>query len=120
VYIKLYTGYRTADDLLQQIIIPVIKDLQKKHRIEKWFFIRYSDPDFHLRIRLLLIDSQHVGEIINCFYRKLDIWNKNRLLWKIQLDTYNRELERYGKTMIEESESVFLPTANVYFQLSVI
>jgi len=29
------------------------------------------------------------------------------LIWKIQLDTYNRELERYGHKSIESSESLF-------------
>lgn len=50
VYIKLYTGEKTADDLLIQVIAPVIKKVQKAQHIKKWFFIRYSDPDFHLRI----------------------------------------------------------------------
>ena len=107
VYLKLYTGEKTADDLLIQVIAPVVKRLQKNRHIEKWFFIRYADPDFHLRIRLLARDSQFIGEILHLFYQKLDIWNRDRLLWKVQLDTYNRELERYRKHLIEEAESVF-------------
>ncbi|GHT84504.1 hypothetical protein FACS18947_2050 [Bacteroidia bacterium] len=107
VYFKIYTGTKTADDLLIQAVLPVIKELWKNRRIEKWFFIRYSDPDFHLRIRLLVSDIQYIGEIINLFHRRLNCWNTSRLLWKIQLDTYNRELERYGKMFIEETESFF-------------
>ena len=107
VYIKLYTGEKTADDLLLQVIAPIIKKLQKDRCIKKWFFIWYSDPDFHLRIRLLAKDTQNTGEIIQLFYQKLDQRNKFRLVWKIQLDTYNRELERYGEQLIEEAESVF-------------
>jgi thiopeptide-type bacteriocin biosynthesis protein len=52
-------------------------------------------------------DTQYIGETIRQFYRQLDRWNKNHLLWKVQLDTYNRELERYNKHLIEEAESVF-------------
>jgi len=107
VYFKLYTGPKTADDLLTQEIAPIIKKLQKGHAIEKWFFIRYSDPDFHLRIRLLANDTQNIGEIIQLFYKKLYKWNDDRLLWKMQLDTYNRELERYRPHLIEEAESFF-------------
>jgi len=107
IYIKLYTGEKTADDLLIQIITPIIKKLQKGRYIEKWFFIRYADSDFHLRIRLLVYDLQSIGEILHQFYKKLDKWNRNRLLWKVQLDTYNRELERYGSRLIEDAESVF-------------
>ncbi|MDR3220018.1 MAG: thiopeptide-type bacteriocin biosynthesis protein [Dysgonamonadaceae bacterium] len=107
IYIKLYVGIKTADDLLIKVIAPIIRELQRKQAIEKWFFIRYSDPDFHLRIRLLVTDFIYIGEIICLFQKKLVYWNKNNLLWKMQLDSYNRELERYGKNLIEEAESVF-------------
>ena len=107
VYIKLYTGQNTADDILSTVIAPILKKLQKQRLLEKWFFIRYSDPDFHLRIRVFLIDNQHIAEIIHLFYQQLPKWNNEHLLWKVQLDTYNRELERYGKLLIEEAESVF-------------
>ena len=107
VYIKLYTGEKTADDILIKVIVPILKKLQKNQRIEKWFFIRYSDPDFHLRIRLLANDTQHIGEILCLFYQKLHKWNRDNLLWKVQFDTYNRETERYGKNIIEEAESIF-------------
>ena len=107
VYIKLYTGEKTADDILNKAIAPVLKKVQKEKAIEKWFFIRYSDPDFHLRIRLLVFDIQFIGKILRLFYRKLNRWNKDHLLWNVQLDTYKREMERYGNHMIEETESLF-------------
>jgi len=107
VYFKLYTGPKTADDLLMKAIAPVLRKLQKKQVFEKWFFIRYSDPDFHLRVRLLLNDVRYIGVVFLLFHKELTKWNTDHLLWKVQLDTYNRELERYGKNLIEEAESVF-------------
>lgn len=107
VYIKLYTGQKTADDVLVLLLLSIIRKLKKKQYISKWFFIRYSDPQFHLRIRLLVNDITFIGEIINQFYKKIYLWNKNNLIWKVQLDTYNRELERYRRDIIEEAESVF-------------
>ena len=107
VYFKLYTGSKTADDLLINAILPILNKLQKKYVFEKWFFIRYSDPDFHLRIRILLKNVRYIGVVFLLFHQKLNRWNTDRLLWKLQLDTYNRELERYGKHLIEEAESVF-------------
>lgn len=107
VYIKLYTGEKTADELLIKAIVPIIKKLRKERYVGKWFFIRYSDPDFHLRIRLFVHNPRHIGEVIYLFYQKLRKWNDDHLLWKLQLDTYNRELERYHGNLIEESESVF-------------
>lgn len=107
VYFKLYTGEKTADDILVKSIAPLLKKLQKEQVLKKWFFIRYSDPDFHLRIRLLVCDTQYIGEVIRLFHQQLSKWNKENLLWKVQLDTYNRELERYGNHLIEEAESFF-------------
>ena len=107
IYFKLYTGEKTADDILIKAIAPILKKLQKEQILEKWFFLRYADPDFHLRIRLLILNTQRIGEIIHLFSQKMRQWNNDHLLWKVQLDTYNRELERYGKYLIEETESLF-------------
>jgi len=107
LYFKFYTGEKTSDDILLKAILPIVTKLQKDLYIEKWFFIRYADPDFHLRIRLLLIDTKGIGKILNLFYQKLNKWNKDDLIWKAQLDTYNRELERYRAHLIEEAESLF-------------
>lgn len=107
VYFKLYTGTKTADKIIAQDISVVIRNLEKSQLIEKWFFIRYSDPDFHLRIRVLVKDESFIGDIILLFHKRLMRWIKTGQIWKIQLDTYNRELERYGGNLIEEAESIF-------------
>jgi len=107
LYFKIYTGIKTADNIIAKEIFVIIKRLHKQKIIDKWFFIRYSDPQFHLRIRLLMKDQNQSGEILQLFYSSLIALNKNNMFWKIQLDTYNRELERYGEHLIEEAESVF-------------
>ncbi len=107
VYIKLYLGNNTADKVLIDHISYIVTGLKKKGIIDKWFFIRYTDPDFHLRIRLLVENESSIGDILNMFYKRLSPLVKDNLIWKIQLDTYNRELERYGNKSIELAESIF-------------
>lgn len=107
VYIKLYTGNKTADEILIRGIYFIIRILEKRGLIRRWFFIRYTDPDFHLRIRLLTTNNDCIGDVIHAFYDKLNYWVKSDLIWKVQLDTYNRELERYGGPLIEEAELFF-------------
>nr|WP_297169238.1 thiopeptide-type bacteriocin biosynthesis protein [uncultured Dysgonomonas sp.] len=107
LYFKVYTGYKVADIILEKNISNIIKKLKKESIIDKWFFIRYNDPDFHLRIRLLLKETNSIGRVINFFYSQLKYLEKDSLIWKIQIDTYNRELERYGHEMIELAESIF-------------
>ncbi|OQY05888.1 MAG: hypothetical protein B6I20_00340 [Bacteroidetes bacterium 4572_117] len=74
VYFKIYTGYKTADLVLTDAINPLAKELLEEEIIDKWFFIRYSDPDFNLRLRYRLTDLSQLGKLIfmclflNCFY----------------------------------------------------
>ena len=51
VYYKIYTGPKTADSILVDFIKPIVDQLLKDGIIKMWFFIRYADPEFHLRVR---------------------------------------------------------------------
>lgn len=107
LYYKIYTGFKTSDVILTEIIKPLTKELIKNKKIKKWFFIRYSDPDNHIRVRFQFSEDQKYFEVIdklNPLFKK--ILNKD-LIWKIQIDTYQREIERYGEKTIELSEELF-------------
>ncbi len=107
LYYKVYTGVNTADTLLTESILPLTQQLQKEGIIDKWFFIRYSDPDFHLRIRFHLPDLSNLGELIIRFKKAMQSYIDNDLLWKLQTDTYKRELERYGIYIYNVIETIF-------------
>ncbi|WP_197092679.1 thiopeptide-type bacteriocin biosynthesis protein [Labilibaculum euxinus] len=104
---KLYTGVKTSEQFLMEIIQPMVLELESKDIIEKWFFIRYSDPDFHLRIRFLLKDNNHIGWLFKYFSEACRAYFNDEKIWKVQVDTYNRELERYGSSGMVLSESIF-------------
>jgi len=107
VYFKIYTGIRIADRILCEILYPITMKMMNAKKIDKFFYIRYADPDFHIRIRLHLSNPQYLGEILSSFYKVLDPIVEKKLVWKIQLDTYQRELERYNSFFIEDVESLF-------------
>lgn len=107
IYIKLYTGTKTADTILIKDIFFIKNKLISMNLIDKWFFIRYNDPDFHLRIRVLLKDISCFGYVINLFYSRINSLVDEKMLLNLQIDTYNREIERYGLLFIEEAESIF-------------
>jgi thiopeptide-type bacteriocin biosynthesis protein len=88
LYWKLYTGYSTADRLLIESIAPAMRRLQ-----QEWFFIRYSDPDHHLRLRVRGGDSGDLLRELGPLFASL---LESGWLSKVQLDTYVREVERYG------------------------
>ncbi|WP_176723318.1 thiopeptide-type bacteriocin biosynthesis protein [Roseivirga misakiensis] len=107
LYYKVYTGHKTADRILAEVIRPLAQRLLNECMIEKWFFIRYSDPKPHLRIRFCLKDKGAVSSIITLFYDSLSLYVKEELVWKFQIEDYHRELERYGHNTMEEAESLF-------------
>ncbi|MET3026632.1 thiopeptide-type bacteriocin biosynthesis protein [Flavobacterium sp. UW10123] len=107
LYYKIYTGTKTADFILIEIINAVANDLIQENIIDKWFFIRYSDPKHHLRVRFHCIDKSNLGIIMGKLLPYLNDLTNQDLIWKVQTDTYQRELERYGENTIELSESLF-------------
>lgn len=73
--------------------------------ISNFFFIKYYDPDFHLRFRLFNTDkiSDSVIQQINQLIEK-KLGNK---IFRICYDTYDRELERYNDNEIVIFEKIF-------------
>ncbi len=107
LYYKIYSGPKTADTILTEVVLPLSQKFQDENWIEKWFFIRYSDPKHHLRLRFLVSDDSAITKIIGQLFEKLQPLVAQDIVWKIQLETYHRELERYGENTMELSESLF-------------
>lgn len=107
VYFKLYTGRITADQIVTKNIALIAQKLQESGKIDKWFFIRYADPDFHIRVRFHLKDQAQYGEVSTIIHRELATLLDEHKIWKLDLSTYNRELERYHWENIESSETIF-------------
>lgn len=107
LYYKIYTGTKTADTILIEIINPIANALIEDNIIDKWFFIRYGDPKHHLRIRFHCIDKNNLGIVMSKLLPYFNDLISQDLIWKIQTDNYKRELERYGENSIELSESLF-------------
>lgn len=109
LYYKVYCGVRTSDLLLVNAIKPLTEALLKENLIDAWFFIRYEDPRYHLRLRFHLVttDNHSMGAVINAINVSLKPYIEQHSVFKIQTDTYIRELERYGRQNIIASENLF-------------
>ncbi len=107
LYYKIYSGPKASDFVLTEVVLPLVEHFQSGGWIDKWFFIRYADPKHHLRLRFLIKDKQNVSGIMEGVFEKIQPLVEQQIVWKVQLDTYHRELERYGENTIELSESLF-------------
>jgi thiopeptide-type bacteriocin biosynthesis protein len=107
LYYKIYSGPKTADFLLLEKLNPIIERLIAENIINKWFFIRYKDPQEHIRIRFYSKSSKNLLVVISELFPVLNHLLEQDVIWKIQTETYQREIERYGENTIENSETLF-------------
>ena len=107
LYLKLYTGSATADIVLRDAIAPLVARAMASGAAERWFFLRYLDPQNHLRVRFGG-EPARLREIIDWLPEVLDPLLPEGRVWKWQLDTYEREVERYGgPAAMEIAERIF-------------
>jgi thiopeptide-type bacteriocin biosynthesis protein len=108
LYLKLYTGSATVDTLLRDYLAPAIATAQGRGLTTAWFFLRFGDPDWHLRLRFAGDPGKLTGELLPFLHEALAPASERGLLWKIVVDTYEREIERYGgAAAIDATELLF-------------
>ena len=96
-----------ADALLTDAIKPLCEKLVRNGIIDQWFFIRYSDPQLHLRIRFHVTHTDAVGVLIREIHAVIGPFVGQDLVARIQTDTYQREIERYGVKTMELAERLY-------------
>ncbi|MGW7680329.1 lantibiotic dehydratase [Kribbella sp. NPDC054772] len=90
-----------AADLQDALLAGPVRQLVERMGAERWFFLRYRDPDAHLRIRF------HHGDpaILNAW--ATDLIDAGRIR-TVVLDEYEPEVARYsGPEVMAAAEDVF-------------
>lgn len=103
-YFNIYCSHIFGDKVLQEAIAPFLDNFCKKGIDIKWFYIRYENPDPHIRFRIHYAFSEAIITELNKYLTPL---LKDGIIFSIQIDTYKREIERYGEKNIELSEELF-------------
>lgn len=96
LFAKLYGPASAADRTLTQWIAPLIAALRSEQLIDRWFFIRYADPDRHLRVRLHGAPDDLSRSVLPRLHEAVAAAVTAGDLYAMSLDTYDREVERYG------------------------
>jgi thiopeptide-type bacteriocin biosynthesis protein len=108
LFAKIYTGTATGDQALRDEIVPLAREAMAAGEARSWFFIRYSDPDWHLRVRFHGEPERLLRTVLPRLEQSFQRLLASGTAWKLQLDTYEREVERYGGAEgIELSEELF-------------
>ena len=96
-YLKLYVGRQSIDDLIVSHVAPLAGALRERGATDRWFFIRYADPEHHVRLRVRA--SEGDGRTSDARERLLEAaqgWVAAGIVRRYALDTYDPEYERYG------------------------
>ena len=107
LYAKLFTGTATADRVLN-VAAEAVRASLASAAATRWFFIRFGDPEWHLRLRVNGDPQGLLRETLPALSSLTAPLFDSGQLWRVELDTYEREVERYGGAGgIEIAEQVF-------------
>lgn len=103
LYLKLYGRADLQDSLLTKHLPAILDDL----RPLRWWFVRYRDPEEHLRIRLAVPPGSLGSAVVRvgAWIRQMQ---QERLITHACWDTYYPETARFGgAAAIDAAEDVF-------------
>jgi thiopeptide-type bacteriocin biosynthesis protein len=106
-YFKIYCGSKSAENVLTATILPFVERGLEEQVFERFFFVRFRDDWNHLRIRFYNSAPEKQGALQAAFMEALRPLIKAGIVDKVLLDTYTRELERYGPALMADTEALF-------------
>ncbi|TQM61953.1 lantibiotic dehydratase [Humibacillus xanthopallidus] len=96
LFVKLYGPSTGADAVLTGPIRRLVGELIDARDADSWFFLRYADPEPHLRLRL----HGDPNRLFAGALPRLAMWAAGLVATgarsRFTIETYERELERYG------------------------
>ncbi len=96
LFAKLYGPSFLADHLIAESLRPFANRVINSGLIDSWFFIRYSDPEEHIRLRFRGDPRQLSGRGFAAMSEWAAELVGQGLCTRIAFDTYEREIERFG------------------------
>ncbi|WP_345700859.1 lantibiotic dehydratase [Kitasatospora terrestris] len=98
LYAKLYLAGRQTEAFLTERLTPCLAALPDDVRevIDRWFYIRYRDPDDHVRLRFHGPAERLWGDLLPRLRTAVCGWTAEGLVGRVVLDSYEPEWERYG------------------------
>ncbi|MCO1577312.1 lantibiotic dehydratase [Crossiella sp. SN42] len=117
-YLKLYSAFSRHDEIIAGPLRAHIAALREQGLIDRWFYLRYADPQPHLRIRCRAAEAGAATEVL----RQLMAWGRGLVEADLAFDTavatYLPEIERYGgPRTFEPVEDLFTVNSDTTVEL---
>jgi lantibiotic biosynthesis protein len=113
IYIKCFVNKDMAQSFLLEQIAPLINILTKDNNILNWFYIYYSSPQFHIRLRIQVRTQAQAAHV----QRKVANWSQRlvneKLLKNIDWCTYKPEFAKFTQAInIAAAHKLFTNQSN--------
>ncbi|HBB93373.1 MAG TPA: hypothetical protein DC042_17050 [Bacteroidales bacterium] len=107
LYLRFYGGTQALEEWLTGPFSVLLQPWLVAGSVDSFHYLRYLDPDYHLRIRLKLADPVKSGEILNSISSICRPLLEDDLMWKMEAGTYEPETGRYGINRMDLVEQWF-------------
>jgi class I lanthipeptide synthase len=94
--VNVYCSRAACDRILRASVGPLVGRAIRLGAVSRWFFVRYGDPAFHLRLRFNGDPSALREELLPDVHRTFTQLAQGGFISRIQFDTYQPEVGRYG------------------------
>ncbi|MGP3990898.1 lantibiotic dehydratase [Streptomyces sp. 3N207] len=106
LHAKIYAPERAHDELIAEALPGLITEVADS--VDRWFFIRYRDPDPHLRLRMHGPEAELRGPVLGALHDAMRHLRRARLIRDFVLAGYAPEVHRYGGAeLMPLAEEVF-------------
>jgi thiopeptide-type bacteriocin biosynthesis protein len=96
LFAKLYASPARQAEILRTYLPSALDGLLAAGEVDRWFFIRYNDPDPHLRLRFHGSPTRLWGDLLPELHDLAQRLRRDRLAARLTVDVYDPEFERYG------------------------
>jgi thiopeptide-type bacteriocin biosynthesis protein len=108
LFCKLYGGSSREDELIGWHLREFCRQVEERELSDLSFYMRYRDPDPHVRLRFHGDPARLCGELLPEVYRWVSGLQAEGLLTRLVIDSYEPEIERYGgPDLIASAERMF-------------
>ena len=96
IYLKLYAPLEQHNAIIASPLLKVVQNLLQQELIDQWFFIRYGDPEPHLRLRFHANTDKQIQPVLATLLQWSHQLVERAIAQHYAIDTYEREVARYG------------------------
>lgn len=117
-YVKIYIPKSLQDEFISKHLIPFANKMKTENKINSFYFIRYKNEEHHLRVRFIGVPTTLRTKFMNDFYNFAEENRRNKKIKKITIDTYEREINRYGGPhLINQAEDFFYHDTKLVYEI---